>query len=71
MLNNMKSGGSKKQDESYFSSVLNKSKELSDAYDELKKKYPDVDFDIVIKGYEMDALVEYLALTVRKLTNEV
>ena len=71
MLNNMKSGGSKKQEESYFSSVLNKSKELSDAYDELKKKYPDVDFDIVIKGYEMDALVEYLALTVRKLTNEV
>lgn len=71
MLNNMKTGGSKKQDESYFFSVLNKSKELSDAYDELKKKYPDVDFDIVIKGYEMDALVEYLALTVRKLTNEV
>ena len=44
---------------------------LKSAYDELKDKYPDIDFETVIKGYEMDALVEYLALTVRKLTNEV
>ena len=70
MLNGLKTGGSRKQDESYFFSVLNKSKELSEAYDELKRKYPSIDFDIVIKGYEMDALVEYLALTMRKLTNE-
>ena len=50
--------------------VLNKSEDLFLAFSYLQKKYPDISFDTVVKGYAMDAMIEYLSLTMRKLTNE-
>ena len=58
------------QSNTYFFDVLSKSEKLSNAFNELKDKYPIVDFNKAIQGYAMDALIEYLALTIRKLKNE-
>ncbi len=69
-LNNLKDRNTDKNKTSYFMSVLNKSEELRDAFNSIQERYPDIVFDAVVKGYAMDALVEYLSLTVRKLANE-
>lgn len=68
-LNKLKEGNSNNDKISYFMSVLEKSEDLHKAFDDLQDRYPDISFDKVVKGYAMDALVEYLSLTVRKLTN--
>ena len=54
----------------YLNKVLGKSNELAEAFESLRKRFSEINFDTVVKGYAMDALVEYLALTVRKLTDE-
>ncbi len=69
-LNNLKDRNMNRGKPSYFMNVLNKSEELLNAFGSLKEEYPDIAFDTVVKGYAMDAMVEYLSLTVRKLTNE-
>lgn len=69
-LNQLKESNLDKGKTSYFMNVLNKSEDLFLAFSYLQKKYPDISFDTVVKGYAMDAMVEYLSLTMRKLTNE-
>lgn len=54
----------------YFHDVLDTNEELAIAFNKMKEQYTYIDFDIVIRGYAMDALVEYLAMTLRKITNE-
>lgn len=67
-LNRMKERGSGNKKD-YFMSVMDKSPELKDAFEFLQQRYPDIGFDVAVNGYAMDALVEYLSLTVRKLVN--
>ncbi len=69
-LNRLKDRNSNKNKPSYFMSVLNKSDDLQKAFSYLQERYPEIAFDTVVEGYAMDALVEYLSLTVRKLANE-
>lgn len=69
-LNKLKERESGNDNQNYFSSVLDQSEDLREAFQEMKKRYPDIIFKTVIKGYAMDAIVEYLSLTMRKLTNE-
>ena len=68
-LNQIKEKGSNKKAGSYFLNVLNKSPELTKAFDDVEERYPDIDFNRVIRGYAMDAMVEYLALTIREIKN--
>ena len=68
-LNHLKGQGFSEKKQDYFSSVMNKSEMLREAFQEMQKRYPDIVLEMVVKGYAMDALVEYLSLTVRKLTN--
>ena len=69
-LNKLKERESGHDNYMYFVSVLDQSEYLREAFQEMKKRYPDIIFETVIKGYAMDAIVEYLSLTMRKLTNE-
>ena len=69
-LNHLKDRNMNNDKPSYFMSVLNKSDDLRKSFDFLQERYPDIAFDTVVEGYAMDALVEYLSLTVRKLSNE-
>lgn len=57
--------------DNYFRSVMMKNGELTDAFIEMKRRYPDIDFDEVINGYAMDANVAYLSMTMRKLSHEL
>lgn len=69
-LNQLKDRNLNKDKPSYFMSVLNKSDDLRKAFSYLQERYKDIAFATVVEGYAMDALVEYLSLTVRKLANE-
>lgn len=68
-LNRMKGHGMGNKTD-YFMSVMRKSADLREAFENMQKRYPSIKFEIAVDGYAMDALVEYLSLTVRKLANE-
>ena len=70
-LNSIKNIKQKNPADTYFNSVLKKNQGLARAFENMKMRFPDIDFDTVIKGYAMDASVEYLALTIGMIKNEL
>ena len=66
----LKAGRQSSKNTSYLVNVMNRSKMLKEAFGNLEKRYPDIDFMVAIKGYAMDALTEYLSMTLRELLHE-
>ena len=70
-INNLLKGRKASSGDEYLKRVISQNEMLNNAYMEMKERYSEINLDEVIKGYAMDANIAYIALTMRKLKNEL